>query len=167
MTDQHLSTTALCTEAEVLQMAYGKSDTTSLDYSSSDVTQAISDASKAIYRKYGNSEKSQFYIESDQTEYEFRPDNMETYFIKQLVIHDIDDADSGMSYKASTDYAVDLNVNKLTFTSTQSSDWAGRYCYVDYIPVEWNLLAKNKAALDLLDGDAAMMNAGEGTTDNP
>ena len=38
---------------------------------------------------------------------------------------------------------------------------------VDFWPLDWNKLAKNKAALDLLDADMAAMNPGEGDTDNP
>ena len=167
MTDQHLSGSSLCSVSDVLQIAYGRSDTSSLDYSTSDILSAIEDAEQEIFSRFGDSMKSQFFIEEDQTEYEFRPNNEKTYFIRQLVIDDPDNDDSGMSYQPSGSYTVNLNVNKITFSTTQASQWAKRYCYVDFIPYTWHLLAKNKAALNLLDGDAAVMTPGEGDVDNP
>jgi len=167
MTNQYLSGTKLCTRADVLQIAFGRADTSSLDYTGSDVDEAIIDATNEAFGRYFPSKQSQFFIESDQTEYEFRPDNSETYLIKQLVIHDIDNADTGMSYQSSSNYTADLNSNKLTFTAAQVAEWANRYCYVDFIPIQWHDLVKNKAALNLLDGDAALMQPGDGTIDNP
>ena len=55
----------------------------------------------------------------------------------------------------------------ITLTSAQATKYNGSYIEVDYIPQEFNILAKNKAALNLLDNDMAQMNPGDDNVDNP
>lgn len=163
----HISSSALCSQSDVLEIAYGKTDTSALDYSTSDVANAIEDASEEIYSRFGDSKKSMFYVATDQTKYEFRRTNEKTYFIRQIAIWNANDNNRTYLPEASGSYTASLQVNMLTFTASQVAGWNGSYCQVDYIPIEWHLLAKNKAALNLLDADAALMQPGEEAIDNP
>ena len=153
----------LCTNSDALLIAYGRS--TGLDYSTSVVNEAVSDATEEVLSEYGPAVKMKMWIRSAEQDYEYRRDRRRTYSIDLLQIRSPDTNEK--VYKAPSTYTVDLQKNKLTFTSAQTGSWNSSMCEVDYIPYEWHLLAKNKAALNMLDQDMAQMNPGEGDADNP
>lgn len=160
--------TDLCTRNDVRYIAFGR--TNAVDVSGSDLDRAIEDAQDEVYSRYGYAQRIKVTLVSSRTQYEFRPNRLETFAVERVFINspniNINNA-INRNLIASGSYTADLNANKITISSGLASSWNGSYMEVDFIPNEWHLLAKNKAALNLLDETVAAMNPGEGDTDNP
>ena len=160
--------TSLATRAQVYKVAYGKS--TGIDYSGSDCDTAITDSESEIFSDYGYALRKKVYVQSSRTQYEFRPTRAQTFSIERVFVNspniNINNA-INRNLVNSSSYTASLSQNKITISSALASQWHGSYLEVDFYPQEWHLLVKNKAALNILDGDMAQMNPGEGGTDNP
>lgn len=158
----------LATRSDVLRIAYGR--TTGTDISGSIVDDAISDAQEEIYSQYNFTNKVKFLIWTSRTQYEFRKGRNQTFAVDRLFINSpnisVDNA-INRNEIASGSYTTDLNKNTITISSGLVASWNGSYGEVDFIPYEWHLLTKNKAALNLLDADMAQMNAGDQESENP
>lgn len=153
----------LCTRTDTLRIAYGRDS--GLDISGSIVDQAIEDATDEVFTNYGESRKNTFYVDSTHIDYEFRPVNVKTYRLEKVTVLDVDT--NKRTTLSSTDYTLDLQTNKLTLTTLNATKWSGSYFEVDWVPLEWHLLAKNKAALNILDTDASQINPGENNAETP
>lgn len=158
----------LTTRAEVLQIAYGRSS--GVDFSGSDIDQAISDAQNSIFAAYGDSVHTDFNIINSRRQYEFKKDRVETHEIKFVFVSNpftSTNSEINRNEVVTASYTADLTTNKLTFTASQIAGWNASVIQVEHIPKMWNLLAKNKAALGILDATAIQINPGEGRTENP
>jgi len=153
----------LCTNTDALRIAYGRDSAT--DVSGSIVTDAISDATDEVYTLYGASEKTKIYITANHTEYEFRKVNLKTYRIESVNI--LNPSTNSRNDTTGSQYTATLQTNKIVISTENASKWAGSYMEFDYIPLDWHLLAKNKAGLNLLDSDESQMNPGENENESP
>ena len=160
--------TALATSAQVKLVAYGRSD--AVDVSGSDVLDAIDNAETEVFEDYGYAMRVRFAIFSSRTQYEFRPTRLKTFSVERVFINSPNIAPNNAINRneiGSGSFTTDLNSNKITISSGLAASWNGSWMEVDFFPLSWNKLCKNKAALDLLDADMAAMNPGDGDIDNP
>lgn len=164
--------TALATRAQVLEVAYGRSS--GVDVSGSQVDTAIEDASAEVFADYNYARRVRFSILSSRTQYEFRPTRLETFSVERVFVNSPNinpnnepNRNEVPSGSLSGSYTEDLTANKITITSASAGSWNGSWMEIDFFPIEWHQLVKNKAALNLLDASMAQMNPGEGDTDNP
>ena len=158
----------LCTRNDVKYIAYGR--ILSIDITGSSIDRAIEDAQDEVYSRYGYTKRVKVAVVSTRTVYEFRPTRLETYSVDRVFINSPNiniDNEINRNLVSSSDYTSDLNANTLTISSGLAGSYNGSYMEVDFIPNEWHVLTKNKAALNLLDENVAAMNPGEGETDNP
>lgn len=158
----------LATRNDVLFVAYGRTD--GLDVSGSDVDIAIETAQEEIFDDYGDSVHTQFNIISTRRVYEFRKNRQETHEIKFVFVKNpqLPPQDTiNRNEIISASYTPDLNANTLSFSADQVGGWNASICEVNYIPKSWHHLAKNKAALNLLDSEGAQINPGEGEPESP
>ena len=160
--------TALATQNDVKFVAYGR--TSAVDVAASDILQSIDDAETEIFSDYGYAMRVKFAIFSTRTQYEFRPSRLETFSVERVFVDSPNINPNNAINRneiGSGSYTVDLDANKITISSGLATSWNGSWMEVDFFPVEWHNLVKNKAALNLLDADMAQVSPGEGETDNP
>ncbi len=169
LTDTSTSDTGnLCTQAQVKLVAYGR--TTGIDVAASDLIDAIDNAETEIFEDYGYAKRVRFSVLNSRTQYEFRPTRLKTYSVERVFVNSPNIAPNNQPNRNlvnSGSYTADLSANKITISSGLAGSWNGSWLEVDFWPLSWNKLAKNKAALDLLDADMAAMNPGDGNVDNP
>lgn len=159
---------SLCTQAQVKLVAYGRTD--AIDVSASDVLEAIDNAETEVFEDYGYAMRVQFAIFSSRTQYEFRPTRLKTFSVERVFINSPNISPNNAINRNEVNtgsYSVNTVQNKITISSGLAGSWHGSWMEVDFFPLSWNKLCKNKAALDLLDADMAAMNPGDGDTDNP
>ncbi len=160
--------TALATRAQVLEISHGRSG--SVDISGSIVDVAIDDAESEVFTKYGYTRRIKFVVLSSRTQYEFRPTRLETFSVERVFVNSPNiNPNNAINRNEvnSGSYTTDLNANTITISSGLAGSYNGSYLEVDFFPIEWHKLVKNKAALNVIDTDMTQMNPGEGDTDNP
>jgi len=151
MTD--IDTTALSGSDDVL----GLIDYNSGDFDTDKMTNAILDADDEIYNKYSRPlASSRFLIDGVTLKYEFRKNNKETYRLDQVIIRLGDNdrtvlTESLTGVAGATTYVKDLIDNTITISTTTRDTSNGRWIEVDYVPMRYHILSKNKGALNLLD----------------
>lgn len=130
------------------------------------VDDAIDEADSEVLNDYGDpSKKSTFWIDNNQTKYEFRVDLKKVFRIDRVFIRDDDNnrveytSDSTAS-ESTKKYVKDLEFNTITFASDTISARAGNRVEVHFVPNEIHLMAVSKAALYILDR-ADTVNSGE------
>ncbi len=160
--------TALATSDQVKLVAYGR--VSAIDISASDILEAIDNSESEVFADYGYAMRVKFAIFSSRTQYEFRPTRLKTYSVERVYVNSPNISPNNAINRnliGSGSYTASLTKNTIVISSGLAGSWNGSWMEVDFFPTEWNKLAKNKAALDLLDGDMAQVNPGEGDTDNP
>jgi len=137
--------TYLCTFDEVKRTARLSSNS---DVGSDEVLDAIEDANAYIFSEYGAPiKKTYFYVESGSYTYDFTGNDRPVYRVDDVNIG------TGTDVNISTgSYTVNLRQGFITFSPTSTIDnSAGTEVEVKWVPKLYNTLAKNLAALDLIE----------------
>ena len=150
-----IARTLLCTNAQAIQTARFNNEE---EVGGSDIVdEALEEAREEVLGDYGDPPKrSTFFLDSSQTNYEFKVDKQKTHSIEKVYrldnnnnrIEYTDGGDNGVS-ESSKYYVKDLDFNKISFhTDTVSG---GNRVIIDYIPNYIHWLARLKAALYIID----------------
>ena len=163
-----MTRTTLCTVAQVLQTAgYNHED----EVGGADVVnEFIEEAEAEVSGDWGDPIKNaNFILDSNNTRYEFRNDNKETYRIDLILIREDDNdrrvytevASGDDPSEASQTYSKDFEFNTITLASETVSARDGSRVEITYVPAAFHHLVRLKAALSLID-KTNVMNAEEG-----
>lgn len=152
-----MTRTVLVTSAQVLRDT--KFNSAAEAGGSDIISDAIEEARDEVLGDYGDPPKrSTFWIDSNQTEYEFRVDKKKTYAVEKVYIIDGNnnriEYSQGTASEANKEYTLDTDFNKITFASGTVSARNGERVVVDYIPNQIHWLARLKADLYVLDRTA-------------
>lgn len=143
----------LCTVDEVMRVAGFHTG----DIGSDVIGSEIIDVEREIYAKYGNPvKKGTFSLDPQYTDYVFRTNRKETWAITSVTVYEqfapnYERSLGSNSPPAFLEYEADLLNNTIKFSTETVGSYNGQRCEVEYIPVEFNLICKWKAALNLLD----------------
>ncbi len=152
-----MTRTVLATSAQVLREAKINSED---EVGGSEVVDdAIEEAREEVTGDFGDPQRrSNFTLDSNQTEYEFSVDKKLTFSVEKVYIIQDDlsrrEYTSGTASEANQKYTLDKDFNKITFAADTISTFNGNRVIVDWIPNWIHLLVRLKAALGLIDRDA-------------
>jgi len=131
-----------------------------------EVEAAIDDADAEIYADYGRPlDLSRIRVTNEFTIYEFREDKKETFRTDLVEIKNPDDG-TRLTLTTPTDYTIDLEENIITITQAIADTHSGRNLLVHYVRKEFEILSKNKAALNFLDNIFALQNTDDNDQGN-
>lgn len=123
------------------------------DIGSDIVFDAIRNATEKIYSMYGDPvKKTYFYLDSNVgvagAAYNFTGDLGPVYQVREVFV-DNDDLD----IVPNSSYTVNFGQGTMKFDTGFIGSYNGKYVYVHWIPSSINILVKNEAALELLEGE--------------
>ncbi len=152
-----MTRTPLATSAQVLRDS--KHDSEDEVGGSDVVNDAIEEAREEVTGDFGDPQRrSNFTLDSNQTEYEFTVDKKLTFSVEKVYIIQDDlsrrEYTSGTASESNQKYTLDKDFNKITFHADTISTFNGNRVIVDYIPNWIHWLVRLKAALGLIDRDA-------------
>jgi len=123
---------------------------------SEEIFDAIQDASEEIYWNYGDPiKRTSFFLDSETgtkgRAYNFTGDLNPVYQVRRVLVDSVDtDIVSG------SDYEINYAEGNIRFTDAFLGSYQGKYVFVNWVPSAINLLVKNMAALNLLEGELIM-----------
>lgn len=126
------------------------------DVGSAEVYDAIEDAGDMVFYEYGDPiKKTKFYLDNETgvagQSYDFTGDHGPVYQVREVYVDSVDRV-----IVPSTSYMIDYGQGTMRFTDAFLGSYQGKMVYVHWVPAIMNVLIKNMAAKELLEGELIM-----------